>query len=68
MLGTQTTFTVVYRGYDIEVSCVSAGWTAGIYPQTPDLPILNRSGGIQAPDQDEAVIEAMDRIDGLLRN
>ena len=61
-----TTFTLVYRGYDIEISRAPSGWQAGVYPRTPDLPILRRSE-ICAGDQDEAVIEAMDRVDGVLR-
>jgi hypothetical protein len=34
------TFKVVYRGYDIEVSRAPAGWQAGVYPRSADLPIL----------------------------
>jgi hypothetical protein len=71
MFGTHTieaaTFTVLYRGYDIEVSRAPSGWRAGVYPRTPDLPILRRSE-VHACDQDEAVIEAMDRVDGALRH
>ena len=59
------TFTVVYRGYDIEVSPGPTGWRAGVYPRSADLPILNE---VQTSDQDGAVIEAMDRIDGVLRH
>jgi hypothetical protein len=57
-------FIVLYRGYDIEVSRAPSGWRAGVYPRSADL--LRRCE-IQACDQDEAVIEAMDRVDGLLR-
>ena len=60
------TFTVLYRGYDIEVSRAPSGWRAGVYPRSADLPILRRCE-IQAGDQDEAVIEAIDRVDGVLR-
>ena len=60
------TFTVLYRGYDIEVSRAPSGWRAGVYPRSADLPILRRCE-IQACDQDAAVIEAMDRVDGVLR-
>jgi hypothetical protein len=56
------TFKVVYRGHDIEVSRAPAGWQAGVYPRSADLPILRRSE-ICAGDQDEAVIKAMDRVD-----
>jgi hypothetical protein len=60
------TFTVLYRGYDIEVSRPQSGWRASVYPRIADLPILRRCE-IQASDQDAAVIEAMDRVDGVLR-
>ena len=60
------TFTVLYRGYDIEVSRAPSGWRASVYPRSADLPILRRCE-IQACDQDAAVIEAMDRVDGVLR-
>jgi hypothetical protein len=59
------TFTVIYRGYDIEVSRAPSGWRAGVYPRRADLPILRRSE-VHASDQDEAVIEAMDRVNGVL--
>jgi hypothetical protein len=59
-------FTVLYRGYDIEVSPEPSGWRAGVYPRSADLPILCRNE-VYACDQDEAVIEAMDRVDGVLR-
>jgi hypothetical protein len=59
-------FTVLYRGYDIEVSRAPSGWRVGVYPRSADLPILRRSE-VHASDQDEAVIEAMDRVDGVLR-
>ena len=29
----RTAFTVVYRGYDIEVSRGPTGWRAGVYPR-----------------------------------
>ena len=60
------TFKVLYRGYDIEVSRAPSGWRASVYPRSVDLPILRRCE-IQACDQDAAVIEAMDRVDGVLR-
>ena len=33
-------FTLLYRGYDIEVSRAPSGWRVGVYPRTADLPIL----------------------------
>jgi hypothetical protein len=58
-------FTVIYRGYDIEVARAPFGWRAGVYPRTADLPILRRSE-VFACDQDTAVVEAKDRVDGAL--
>jgi hypothetical protein len=63
----RVTFTMVYRGYDIEISRGPTGCRAGVYPRSADLPILHRSE-VQTSDQDKAVIEAMDRIDGVLRH
>jgi len=56
-----------YRGYTIEVCPDRSGWRAGVFPSSADLPILYRSD-LHADDQDEAVIEAMDRVDGVLRS
>ena len=39
------TFTVLYRGYDIEVSRAPSGWRASVYPRSVDLPILRRGPG-----------------------
>ena len=61
------TYIVQYRGYVIEVSRELTGWCAGVHPRNADLPIL-RHNAIQACDQDEAIVEAMDRVDGLLRH
>ena len=58
-------FTLLYRGYDIEVSRAPSGWRVGVYPRTPDLPIL-RCREAYACDQDAAVIEAKRRVDGAL--
>jgi hypothetical protein len=58
-------FTLLYRGYDIEVSRAPSGWQVGVYPRTADLPILH-CGEAYACDQDAAVIEAKRRVDGAL--
>jgi hypothetical protein len=58
-------FTVVYRGYDLDVTRAPSGWCVGVHPKTPDLPIIYRSE-VVADDQDQAVIEAKGRIDGAL--
>ena len=42
---------VQYRGYTIEVSRETSGWRAGVYPRSPDLPIVHRSD-IYCDDQD----------------
>ena len=58
-------FTLLYRGYDIEVSRGPSGWRVGVYPRTSDLPILRR-GEVYACDQDAAVIEARRCVDAVL--
>jgi hypothetical protein len=58
-------FTLLYRGYDIEVSRAPCGWSIGVYPRTADLPILRRVE-VYACDQEAAVIEAKRRVDGAL--
>lgn len=60
-------YVVHYRGYTIEVSKENSGWRAGVYPRSPDLPIVHRSD-VYCDDQDAAVIEAMDRVDWLFRH
>ena len=59
------TFTVLYRGYTIEVAREPFGWRAGVYPRSADLPILGRQE-VHAWDQDAAVIEAKRRVDRVL--
>ena len=56
---------VLYRGYDLEVRRTASGWRVGIYPRTADLPILSRCE-VAALDQDEAVVIAKDRVDGVI--
>jgi len=58
-------FTLIYRGYDLEVTRAKSGWLVGVYPRSADLPILRR-GDFYSCDQDEAVIQAKDRIDRAL--
>ena len=58
-------FTLLYRGYDIEVSRAPSGWRVDVYPRSPDLPILRR-GEVCACDQDAAVIEAKRCVDAVL--
>jgi hypothetical protein len=36
-------FTVVYCGYDLDVTRALSGWRVGVHPKTADLPILGRS-------------------------
>jgi hypothetical protein len=33
-------FTVVYRGYDLDLTRAPSGWCVGVHPKTADLPIL----------------------------
>jgi hypothetical protein len=58
-------FTLIYRGYDLEVTRAPSGWLVGVYPRRADLPILRRND-FYASDQDEAVVQAKDRIDAAL--
>jgi hypothetical protein len=53
---------LVYRGYDLEVTRAPWGWRVGIYPRTPDLPILGRCE-VSASDHNEAVLVAKSRVD-----
>jgi hypothetical protein len=55
-------FTLIYRGYDLEVTRAPSGWLVGVYPRSADLPILRRSD-FYASDQDKAVVQAKDRVD-----
>ena len=57
-------FTLLYRGYDIEVSRAPSGWRVGVYPRTPDLPIL-RCGEVSMRSRCGS-IEAKRRVDGAL--
>jgi chromosome condensin MukBEF MukE localization factor len=57
-------FTVVYRGYDLDLTRAPSGWCVGVHPKTADLPIIGRS--VLADDQDQAVVGAKGRIDGAL--
>ena len=36
-------FTLIYRGYDLEVTRAPSGWFVGVYPRSADLPILRQS-------------------------
>jgi hypothetical protein len=58
-------FTVVYRGYDLDVTRAPSGWRVGVHPKRADLPVIGRSE-VYADDQDQAVVEAKGRIDGAL--
>ena len=58
-------FTLIYRGYDLEVTRTPSGWFVGVYPRSADLPILSRSD-FYASDQDKAVVQARDRVDWAL--
>lgn len=53
-----------YRGYYLEVRRAPSGWRVGIYPRSADLPILSRFE-VAALDQNEAVVMAKDRVDGV---
>ena len=58
-------FTLVYRGYDLEVTRDSFDWRVRVQPRSPDLPILAVSE-VYASDQDQVVTQAKERVDGAL--
>ena len=58
-------FTLIYRGYDLEVTRESFDWRVRVQPRSPDLPILAVSE-VYASDQDQAVTQAKERVDGTL--
>ena len=58
-------FTLVYRGYDLEVTRKSFEWKVRVHPKSADLPILAISE-VYASDQDQAVTQAKERVDGTL--
>ena len=57
--------TLIYRGYDLEVTRKSFDWRVRVQPRSPDLPILAVSE-VYASDQDQAVTQAKERVDGTL--
>ena len=57
--------TLIYRGYDLEVTRESFDWRVRVQPRSPDLPILAVSE-VYASDQDQAVTQAKERVDGTL--
>ena len=58
-------FTLVYRGYDVEITRSLSDWRVGVRPKTADLPILGDSE-VYGSDMDQTVTEAKARIDGVL--
>jgi len=58
-------FTLIYRGYDLEVTRESFEWKVRVHPRSPDLPILAISE-VYASDRDQAVTQAKERVDGTL--
>jgi len=58
-------FTLVYRGYDLEITRAFPDWRVELHPDTADLPILGVSE-VYGSDPNQAVSEAKARIDGVL--
>ena len=58
-------YTLGYRGYDLDVERHVSLWLVGIHPRRPELPILRRCH-VQSYNQEEAVLEAKRRVDALL--
>ena len=40
-------FTVVYRGYDLDLTRAPSGWCVGVHPKTADLPIIGAAKSLQ---------------------
>lgn len=57
--------TLVYRGYDLEITRAFPDWRVELHPKAADLPILGINQ-VYSCDRDQAVTEAKARIDGLL--
>ena len=57
--------TLVYHGYDLEITRVLADWRIELHPKTADLPILGVSE-VYSFDRDQAISEAKAKIDGVL--
>ena len=56
------------RGYMVEIAENRAGWSLGIYPSRPDLPILaNCSFNVPSPLREDVLSVALSRIDQILR-
>ena len=57
--------TLIYRGYDLELTRAPSGWLVGMYPRSADLPILPRSDFF-ARNEDGAIVQSKKRIDWVL--
>ena len=57
--------TLVYCGYDLEITRAFSDWRVELHPKTADLPILGVSE-VYGSDRDQAISEAKARIDGVL--
>ncbi len=57
--------TLVYRGYELEITREFSDWRVELHPKVADLPILGVNQ-VCSSDRDQAVTEARARIDGML--
>ena len=57
--------TLVYRGYDLEITRAFPDWRVELHPKAADLPILGINQ-VYSSNRDQAVTEAKARIDGML--
>ncbi|MGH6842016.1 MAG: hypothetical protein ACREDV_07995, partial [Methylocella sp.] len=61
---TMRTASECYKGYEIEVVHTPPVWQANIYPESPQVPSLNRAlPPIHCKTQEEAFAEARKRVD-----
>ena len=57
--------TLVYRGYELEITREFSDWTVELHPKVADLPILGVNQ-VCGSDRDQAVTEARAEFDGML--
>jgi hypothetical protein len=63
--GARRQSTLVYRGYDLEITRSFPDWRVELHPKAADLPILGINQ-VHSSNRDQAITEAKARIDGML--
>ena len=44
----RNTFTLIYRGYELEVRRTPSGWLVGVHPRSAEVP-FSQGSGLQVP-------------------